>query len=286
LDLLISGEILGAVGFADFADYLEIIHGAPHNEIGGRDGDMSDGRYSPADPIFYLHHATIDRIWAEWQAAGNGNEFNGVHRVLPRNAAQQAVAPVSVDEVLGPARWGRTVQETLEGEPSICVSYTGVGGRPVARMAMQTKERQAGADGAGYSTKEVKERVETQAAKKKASDGKAYKEACAEIIESRKTFYAGAEFAGFKKEFIDAAYSKKKFLDTAANGVLLEDVEDPEAVVTKPTKDVESEGRVKYEAVNTQSAGVVDTASSPPLTKPTAAPTAWYAQAGDEYYGA
>ena len=29
--------------------------------------DMSDGFASPGDPIFFLHHAQIDRIWALWQ---------------------------------------------------------------------------------------------------------------------------------------------------------------------------------------------------------------------------
>lgn len=29
---------------------------------------------SPADPVFYLHHAQLDRIWAQWQAAGDGRD--------------------------------------------------------------------------------------------------------------------------------------------------------------------------------------------------------------------
>lgn len=29
---------------------------------------MSDFFSSPGDPIFYLHHAQVDRIWTVWQA--------------------------------------------------------------------------------------------------------------------------------------------------------------------------------------------------------------------------
>ncbi len=39
-------------------------HNRGHNYIGGH---MS-GRYSPNDPIFWLHHANVDRLWANWQA--------------------------------------------------------------------------------------------------------------------------------------------------------------------------------------------------------------------------
>lgn len=39
------------------------IHGSPHVFNGG---DM-ETMYSSNDPIFYLHHANVDRLWAVWQ---------------------------------------------------------------------------------------------------------------------------------------------------------------------------------------------------------------------------
>jgi tyrosinase len=41
-------------------------HNLVHTEVGGRGGLMSDPDYAALDPIFYLHHANIDRMWAEW----------------------------------------------------------------------------------------------------------------------------------------------------------------------------------------------------------------------------
>lgn len=44
-------------------------HNSVHMEIGGHMADY----YAPLDPIFWLHHANVDRIWAEWNALGNQN---------------------------------------------------------------------------------------------------------------------------------------------------------------------------------------------------------------------
>lgn len=44
-------------------------HNGVHNWIGGNMLTMA----SPRDPIFFLHHANIDRIWASWNAHGNMN---------------------------------------------------------------------------------------------------------------------------------------------------------------------------------------------------------------------
>lgn len=44
-------------------------HNPVHNLIGGA---MSAVTVSPKDPIFWLHHANVDRLWAAWVSAGNG----------------------------------------------------------------------------------------------------------------------------------------------------------------------------------------------------------------------
>ncbi|OAT01056.1 hypothetical protein, variant 2 [Blastomyces dermatitidis ER-3] len=40
-------------------------HGGGHNGVGGQ---MARGGASPGDPIFFLHHAWIDKLWWDWQA--------------------------------------------------------------------------------------------------------------------------------------------------------------------------------------------------------------------------
>jgi len=43
-------------------------HNNVHNDISG---DMAGGE-SPKDPVFWLHHSNIDRLWKRWLALGNG----------------------------------------------------------------------------------------------------------------------------------------------------------------------------------------------------------------------
>jgi tyrosinase len=45
-------------------------HGAVHVLVGGPGGWMSAFETAAQDPIFWLHHANIDRIWATWNANG------------------------------------------------------------------------------------------------------------------------------------------------------------------------------------------------------------------------
>lgn len=49
--------------FARFQRTLETLHGWVHEAVGGTMNTSS----SPADPIFWLHHAMVDRTWALWQ---------------------------------------------------------------------------------------------------------------------------------------------------------------------------------------------------------------------------
>jgi tyrosinase len=41
------------------------LHNQVHSWIGG---DMSSPHISPNDPVFFVHHANVDRLWAIWQA--------------------------------------------------------------------------------------------------------------------------------------------------------------------------------------------------------------------------
>ncbi|KAI1408478.1 hypothetical protein F5Y13DRAFT_182677 [Hypoxylon sp. FL1857] len=43
------------------------IHGGGHLGIGGTLGDMANPWSSIVDPIFWLHHGAIDRLWDTWQ---------------------------------------------------------------------------------------------------------------------------------------------------------------------------------------------------------------------------
>jgi hypothetical protein len=52
---------------ASFPGELEIQpHGAVHNAVGGPTGWMSYFTCAARDPIFWLHHANIDRLWQVW----------------------------------------------------------------------------------------------------------------------------------------------------------------------------------------------------------------------------
>ena len=54
--------------FTSFQRLLEQIHNNVHVAVGGQDGGGTMmGKDSPADPVFFLHHANIDRLWALWQ---------------------------------------------------------------------------------------------------------------------------------------------------------------------------------------------------------------------------
>lgn len=59
--------------YANFRVRLEgTPHAQPHNWVGGTMGS----HYSPDDPIFFLHHVNVDRLWALWQDVHDGDLVN------------------------------------------------------------------------------------------------------------------------------------------------------------------------------------------------------------------
>jgi tyrosinase len=56
--------VLALPDFLDFQQQLENIHNGVHVWVGGTMGEIPWAAY---DPIFYAHHAMIDRLWRLWQ---------------------------------------------------------------------------------------------------------------------------------------------------------------------------------------------------------------------------
>ncbi|KAJ2780391.1 hypothetical protein H4R18_003472 [Coemansia javaensis] len=85
----IASVLQRSTTMAQFRPGIEFsLHGIVHVNIGG---DMAT-RPSPNDWIFMLHHANIDRLWWQWQQAGNlwtmdGPNYDGTAITLNSNIA-------------------------------------------------------------------------------------------------------------------------------------------------------------------------------------------------------
>jgi tyrosinase len=84
--------VLALTDFRDFSNQLQDIHDGVHGWAGG---DMGSIGTSAFDPIFWSHHAMIDRIWYLWQLR------HGVNNI-PSNYLDKALFP------------GYTVQQVLD----------------------------------------------------------------------------------------------------------------------------------------------------------------------------
>lgn len=75
-------------------------HGTAHVAVGG---DMGSVPTSARDPIFWLHHANIDRLWSAW--------MQGAHRVIPAAQSTWGNQPWSFDL---PGNWHQTAGAMLD----------------------------------------------------------------------------------------------------------------------------------------------------------------------------
>ncbi|KDR66552.1 hypothetical protein GALMADRAFT_259070 [Galerina marginata CBS 339.88] len=87
---VISSYVGDYRGFQKELGALPGMHSSVHSIVGGDlagecPSDAPEGKchksvgYSPNDPLFYLHHGMIDKIWYDWQNAhpANKNSFSG-----------------------------------------------------------------------------------------------------------------------------------------------------------------------------------------------------------------
>ncbi len=63
---------MAKTNYNDFAALINGIHGGVHVWVGG----IMSTFLSPADPVFWLHHANLDRLWWNWYRSPAGNHQN------------------------------------------------------------------------------------------------------------------------------------------------------------------------------------------------------------------
>ena len=91
------------------------LEGSPHNNghvvvgatASGKGGHMGSG-LSPLDPIFWLHHCMVDRIWAEWQEAGNATPDPAIAYAGEFVTATGATATATTAQAMRTASLGYT----------------------------------------------------------------------------------------------------------------------------------------------------------------------------------
>lgn len=94
-------------------------HSSVHLAVSGTVGDQAA---SPGDPIFYLHHTNLDRIWWQWQQAD-----------LPGRLEQMGGRNVPVNATLTAAEWLYPGPELLEydGDPANVTTMNHVSCPPI-----------------------------------------------------------------------------------------------------------------------------------------------------------
>lgn len=71
-------SVIGSIDFNSFTAALEGPHGWVHNAVGGTMATST----SPADPLFWLHHAFIDKLWANWEVTHTGKNPPNITETL------------------------------------------------------------------------------------------------------------------------------------------------------------------------------------------------------------
>ena len=102
-------------------------HGAVHVAVGGPSGFMSAFDTAALDPIFWLHHCNLDRLWERWLRAPAGGHPPGRN---PTDAAWLNRTFELVDR--NGNRVKMAVKAALDIEGRLSYTYSGLPKRPAA----------------------------------------------------------------------------------------------------------------------------------------------------------
>jgi tyrosinase len=86
-ELPTPARITGILALTTYTAFTSDLESRPHNRVHmWVNGTMSNITVSPADPLFWMHHAMLDRIWALWESktgnSGKGPSLAGSARTM------------------------------------------------------------------------------------------------------------------------------------------------------------------------------------------------------------
>jgi len=105
-DLMPSAADVEAVRARNrFAPFQSALENGPHNAVHITIGGDMNSAASPTDPLFFMHHAYVDRLWYQWQEG------------------HPAQNPSNMDEVLMPALLFNVAVSNVVGRAQLPYSY-------------------------------------------------------------------------------------------------------------------------------------------------------------------
>ena len=119
-------------------------HGPIHVIVGGNTGLMTDPDTAAMDPIFWLHHANIDRLWAVWNLAGGTNPtlkiwLNRSYRLRDAAGTSVRMKPQDVIDTVG--QLGYTYESLPAPPPPVRTGLAAQSGRREARAVPANRRR-------------------------------------------------------------------------------------------------------------------------------------------------
>ena len=109
-------------------------HGSVHVQVGGPTGLMTDPDLAALDPIFWLHHANVDRLWDVWRLKHQTNVNPTTQSWLTRNFSLRNTTGAAVTmKVSGVVSDITQLDYTYEGLPAQALAAEEGGPGPVPR---------------------------------------------------------------------------------------------------------------------------------------------------------
>jgi tyrosinase len=91
-------RLMQSSSYTEFWKFLAELHDNIHVWVGGVNGQMRDPSWAAFDPLFWAHHAMVDRLWRIWQHQPQGE--NPDHATLETPLTFAKGPPLRVRDVL------------------------------------------------------------------------------------------------------------------------------------------------------------------------------------------